>query len=75
LEQLSTFIEFSKYYQSFINKPSLFSSSTSTVLVVALIHAFQTSDKFRQGIQKLGNAFITFAEGALNFVIEHMNVF
>jgi hypothetical protein len=45
------------------------------VLVVALIHAFQTSDKFRQGIQKLGNAFITFAEGALNFVIEHMNLF
>jgi hypothetical protein len=45
------------------------------VLVVALIHAFQTSDKFRQGIQKLGNAFITFAEGALNFVIEHMNMF
>jgi hypothetical protein len=45
------------------------------VLVVALIHAFQTSDKFRQGIQKLGNAFITFAEGALNFVIDHMNLF
>jgi hypothetical protein len=45
------------------------------VLVVALVHAFQTSNKFRQGIQKLGNAFITFAEGALNFVIEHMNLF
>jgi hypothetical protein len=46
-----------------------------TVLVVALIHAFKTSDKFRQGIQKLGNAFIVFAEGAINFVINHMNLF
>ena len=45
------------------------------VLVVAFIHAFQTSDKFRQGVQKLGNAFINFAEGALNFVIDHMNLF
>jgi len=45
------------------------------VLVVALIHAFKTSDKFRQGIQKLGNAFIVFAEGAINFVIDHMNLF
>ena len=45
------------------------------LLVVALIHAFKTSDKFRQGIQKLGNAFIVFAEGALNFVIDHMNLF
>jgi hypothetical protein len=45
------------------------------LLVVALIHAFRTSDKFRQGIQKLGNAFITFAEGAINFVIDHMNLF
>jgi len=45
------------------------------LLVVALIHAFQTSDKFRQGIQKLGNAFIVFAEGAINFVIDHMNLF
>jgi hypothetical protein len=46
-----------------------------TLLVVALVRAFQTSDKFRQGIQKLGNAFIGFAEGAINFVIEHMNLF
>ena len=45
------------------------------LLVVALIHAFKTSDKFRQGIQKLGNAFIVFAEGAINFVIDHMNLF
>jgi hypothetical protein len=46
-----------------------------TLLVIAVVRAFQTSDKFRQGIQKLGNAFIGFAEGALNFVIDHMNLF
>jgi hypothetical protein len=45
------------------------------LLVVALIHAFQTSDKFRQGIQKLGNAFIVFAETGINFVISEMNRF
>jgi hypothetical protein len=45
------------------------------LLVVALIHAFKTSDKFRQGIQKLGNAFIGFAETVINFVISQMNVF
>jgi hypothetical protein len=45
------------------------------LLVMALIHAFRTSDKFRQGIQKLGNAFITFAETVINFVISQINVF
>jgi hypothetical protein len=44
-------------------------------LVAVLIHAFQTSDKFRQGIQKLGNAFIVFAETGINFVISEMNRF
>jgi hypothetical protein len=45
------------------------------ILIVALIHAFKTSDKFRQGIQKLGNAFIGFAETVINFVISQINVF
>lgn len=44
-------------------------------LVAVLIHAFRTSDKFRQGIQKLGNAFIGFAETGINFVISEMNRF
>ena len=44
-------------------------------LVAVLIHAFRTSDQFRQGIQKLGNAFIGFAETGINFVISEMNRF
>jgi len=45
-----------------------------TLLVVALVRAFQTSNTFRQGIAKLGNIFIWFAEQALNYVIGYLNL-
>jgi methyl-accepting chemotaxis protein len=45
-----------------------------TLLVVALVRAFQTSNTFRQGVAKLGNIFIWFAEQALNYVIGYLNL-
>jgi hypothetical protein len=73
---VKTFIEVFKILQIvLLTNPVYLVAAGLALLVVALIHAFRTSDKFRQGIQKLGNAFITFAEGAINFVIDHMNLF
>jgi hypothetical protein len=73
---VKTFIEVFKILQIvLLANPVYLVAAGLALLVVALIHAFRTSDKFRQGIQKLGNAFITFAEGAINFVIDHMNLF
>jgi biopolymer transport protein ExbB/TolQ len=73
---VKTFIEVFKILQIvLLANPVYLVAAGLALLVVALIHAFRTSDKFRQGIQKLGNAFINFAEGAINFVIDHMNLF
>jgi hypothetical protein len=44
-------------------------------LSIVIIRAWKTSDTFRQGIAKLGNAFIGFAETVINFVISQINAF
>lgn len=44
-----------------------------TLLAVALYKAWQTSDAFRQGVAKLGNAIIGVAEGAVNLFIKYLN--
>jgi methyl-accepting chemotaxis protein len=73
---VKTFIEVFKILQSVLLKNPVYLVAAGLVLLVAaLIHAFRTSDKFRQGIQKLGNAFIGFAETVINFVISQINVF
>jgi hypothetical protein len=73
---VKTFIEVFKILQIvLLANPVYLVAAGLALLVVALIHAFRTSDKFRQGIQKLGNAFIGFAETGINFVISEMNRF
>jgi hypothetical protein len=44
-------------------------------LSIVVIRAWKTSDTFRQGIAKLGNAFIGFVEGAINYAIKGLNFF
>jgi hypothetical protein len=44
-------------------------------LSIVVIRAWKTSDTFRQGIAKLGNAFIGFGETVINFVISQINAF
>jgi hypothetical protein len=44
------------------------------LLAFALYKAWQTSDSFRQGVVKLGNALIWVAEGAVNLFIKYLNV-
>jgi hypothetical protein len=73
---VKTFIEVFKILQIvLLANPVYLVAAGLALLVVALIHAFRTSDKFRQGIQKLSNAFIGFAETGINFVISEMNRF
>jgi biopolymer transport protein ExbB/TolQ len=73
---VKTFIEVFKILQIvLLGNPVYLVAAGLALLVVALIHAYNTSDKFRQGIQKLGNAFIVFAETGLNFVISQFNRF
>ena len=42
-------------------------------LVAYMVHAWKTSDTFRQGVAKLGNMFIWFAETVINGVIKYLN--
>jgi hypothetical protein len=76
ISSIKLFIEVFKILQlALLTNPVYLVAAGLAVLVVALIKAWKSSDTFRQGVVKLGNAFIFFAEKVINFVIDHLNLF
>jgi hypothetical protein len=73
---IKTFIEVFKILNlTFLLSPVGLVIAGLVALSIVIIRAWKTSDTFRQGIAKLGNAFIGFAETVINFVISQINAF
>lgn len=73
---IKTFIEVFKLLNlAFLLSPVGLVIAGLVALAIVVIRAWKTSDTFRQGIAKLGNAFIGFVEGAINYAIKGLNFF
>jgi hypothetical protein len=73
---IKTFIEVFKILNlTFLLSPVGLVIAGLVALSIVVIRAWKTSDTFRQGIAKLGNAFIGFVEGAINYAIKGLNFF
>jgi hypothetical protein len=73
---IKTFIDVFKLLNlTFLLSPVGLVIAGLVALSIVIIRAWKTSDTFRQGIAKLGNAFIGFAETVINFVISQINAF
>lgn len=71
---ITMFIKVFKVLQlALLTNPIYLVAAGLALLVVALVRAWQTSDQFRQGLAKLGNAIIYIAEGAINLFIKYLN--
>jgi hypothetical protein len=73
---IKTFIDVFKILNlTFLLSPVGLVIAGLVALSIVVIRAWKTSDTFRQGIAKLGNAFIGFVEGAINYAIKGLNFF
>jgi hypothetical protein len=76
INSIKVFIEVFKLLNlAFLLSPVGLVIAGLVALTIVVIKAWKTSDTFRQGIAKLGNAFIGFVEGAINFAIKGLNFF
>lgn len=76
INSIKTFIEVFKLLNlAFLLSPVGLVIAGLVALSIVVIRAWKTSDTFRQGIAKLGNAFIGFVEGAINYAIKGLNFF